>query len=318
MSGGIIDLGPAKFTSEGSRDAYMEMITRLNLEPPVIIKPNWSSSMEFTESEILDWTLSSIDDEVLIVESYAAWRNKIFIEHNGPRNDDLLKLLGNQKKKDFRENDKWFLMHSGIGHVLEQHGVEYLNLSEELWASRMCEPQLVASHVESRTGVLENKELYGLVPERLFELKGGTLLNLAKPKRSLKAHHVSLTLKNLFGMIPSPWRTKYHGENDSLLDQNIVDINRLYAALFEVKGVIEAVFSTSETLDNVLHPTIHRDLGLIWSSIDTVELDALVSSQLGLNPEEVSYLRLAAEKIKPWNEDTVKLGMASPIDLPYS
>ncbi|MHA2140842.1 MAG: DUF362 domain-containing protein [Candidatus Thorarchaeota archaeon] len=315
MAEGIVSLGPAKFTNKGSKEAFMEMITRLNLEPPVVIKPNWSSSLIFTEGDILDWTIAALDGEVLIVESYAAWRNKLFVEYDGPRDDEFLKMLENQKKKEFRENDKWFLKHSGIDSILAKHRVEYLNLSEELWAERVCEPELIAKYVKSRKGPIENISFYGVVPERLYELRGGTLLSLAKPKRSLKAQHVSLTLKNMFGMIPSPWRGKYHGKNDSLLDQNIVDINMLYGSLFEVRGIIESVISTSETLDNFLYPSIHRNLGLIWSGIDTLELDALVSSQLGINPDEVSYLKLAAEKMKRWNEDSVKLGLANPIDF---
>jgi uncharacterized protein (DUF362 family) len=318
MPEGIVDLGAAKFTKKGSRDVFMDIISGLNLKPPVIIKPNWSSSLIFTESEILDWTLSALDGEVLIVESYAAWRTRLFIEYDGARDEKFLELLGTQKKKEFRANDKWFLKYSGIDGVLDRHDVEYLNLSEELWANRVCKSNLVADYVESRTGVLENTALYGLVPKRLYDLKGGTLLNLTKPKRSLKAHHVSLTLKNMFGMIPSPWRGKYHGENDSLLDQNIVDINRLYGSLFEVTGVIESVFSTSETLDNFLLPSIHRNQGLIWAGPETLELDALVTSQLGLNPSDVSYLRLAAERIKPWSEDSVTLGMTNPIEFPKS
>lgn len=316
MSEGLITLGPVNFTREGTRERFMEIISRLNLEPPVIIKPNWSSSIVFTESEILDWTLSSIDGEVLIVESYAAWRTKLLIEYNGPRDYAFLQLLGKQKREDHRENDKWFLEFSGIDRVLEKHGVEYLNLSEELWAKRVCEKDTIAPLVKRHTGALMNTSLYEIVPERLFELKGGTLLNLAKPKRSLKANHVSLAMKNMFGMIPSPWRGKYHGKDDSLLDQNIVDITKLYGALFDVKGIIEAVLSTSETKDDMLFPVIHRDLGLIWGSTDIMELDALVCSQLGLNPSDVSYLKLAAEKIKPWSDEIVELGSANPIDLP--
>ena len=260
--------------------------------------------------------LSAIEGEVLIVESYAAWRTSLFIEHKGPRDDQFLKILGNQKRDDFRESDKWFLRHSGIDRVLKKHGVEYLNLSEELWANRICDSDEIASQIEAKSLTVENSELYALVPERLYELRGGTLLTLTKPKRSLKAQHVSLTLKNLFGMIPNPWRGKYHGNDDSLLCPNIVDINIVYNALFDVKGIIEAVYSTSETLDSILHPAIHRDLGLIWSGNDSLELDALVCSQLGLNPSHVDYLQLASEKIKQWNDSTVRVGMANPVRFP--
>ncbi|MFX1273246.1 MAG: hypothetical protein ACFFAX_16295, partial [Promethearchaeota archaeon] len=77
-----------------------------------------------------------------------------------------------------------------------------------------------------------------------------------------------------------------------------------------------AVYSTSETLDNILYPAIHRDMGLIWSGDDTLDLDALVCSQLGLNPSQVDYLQLASKKIKQWNESTVKVGMANPVRYP--
>ncbi|MFX1368497.1 MAG: DUF362 domain-containing protein [Promethearchaeota archaeon] len=309
-------LGPSFFSRMGSRETFLEILSHLNLKPPVVIKPNWSSSLIFTEAEILDWVLSSIDKEVLVVESYAAWRCPLFLDNSVPRDDNLLEKLGKQTKDDFRENDKWFLNYTGISDVLEKYDVEYVSLSEELWANRLCESKNIDEEVHKHFEPLETSEFYSIVPDRLYNLRGGSLLNLAKPKRNLRASHVSLTAKNLFGLIPSPWRGKYHGIDDQLLCQHIVDINKVYHSLFDVKNIIEGIFTTAETTDNFLDPVIHRDMKLIWGSPNSLDLDALVSTQLGLGPNEVDYLRYAEGRIGSWDKKSIELGMQNPIEFP--
>ncbi|NHJ13761.1 MAG: DUF362 domain-containing protein [Candidatus Thorarchaeota archaeon] len=316
MTRDVITLGPALFTSDGSRAKYKQIISKLDLKPPVIIKPNWSSSMAFTESKLLDWTLSAIDSETIIVESHAVWRCQFFLEFEGHRDTAFLTKLRRQTRKQFRDNDKWFLNFSKMQEVLDRYDVQYLNLSEELWAGRLGDPSLVQDEVEKKFGPLQNKSLYSLVPQRLLEMRGGTLLSLAKPKRSLSEKFVSLTLKNMFGMIPSPWRGKYHGENDCYLSRNIIDISKVYLSLFSTRGIIEGVFSTSETVDNVAKPKIHQDMGVIWGGRNLLELDALVCSQMGLNPNEVDYLSLAYETLGEWSDHTVKLGFENLVDFP--
>ena len=186
MNGRIIELGQTLFTSEGNEESFKEMLSRINLNAPVVIKPNWSSSQIFTERQILDWILSTIDSKVIVVESYAMWRNEIFIDITQVRDSQFLERLGKQKKSELRKNDEWFLEFTGIQEVLDKHDVEYLNISEELWANRVCNPELIHKEVEKRFPPLAIESLSSSVPTRLFDLKGGTLLNLTKPKRSLK------------------------------------------------------------------------------------------------------------------------------------
>jgi uncharacterized protein (DUF362 family) len=316
MSEDIIELGTSFFSRKGSRETFTEILSRLDLKQPIIIKPNWSSSLIYTEAAILDWALSSIDTEVLIVESYAAWRCPLFLDSSIPRDDTLLTKLGKQTKDDFRKNDKWFLEFSGISDILKKHEVEYISLSEELWTKRCCESDVIKEEVHKHFEPLEIEELYSVVPERLFEMKDGTILNLTKPKRSLGANHVSLALKNLFGLIPSPWRGKYHGVDDHLLCQNIVGINKIYQSLFDVKTIIEGIFTTSETTDNFLYPVIHRDMKLIWGGANSLDLDALASTQLGLGPNDVDYLHFAKGRLGSWDERYIELGLQNQIEFP--
>jgi len=308
MRGNIIDLGQVQFTSEGDEITFKKMLSRLNLKSPILVKPNWSSSMIFTESQILDWVLSSIEGEVLVVESYAMWRNEIFLDPNQARDDQFLELLRVQKKNDLRENDKWFLEYSGIQDVLKKHDAEYLNISEEYWAKRVCDSESIHKAVNKKFSPVVTETLAASVPTSLYDLRGGTLINLTKPKRSLSANFVSLSLKNLFGMIPTPYRRKYHGKDEELLTQSIVDINKIYNALFDVVGIIEGVFSTSETIDNPMKPTIHSNTGYIWTSEHPLELDAMVATQLGLDPHAVEYLQEATSVFGPWSSQVEELG----------
>ncbi len=315
MNRALAEHGQVLFTSDGDEETIKKILSHYEIKPPVLVKPNWSSSAIFTESQILDWILSAIDCEVIVVESYAMWRNEVFIDPTIARDTELLLKLREQKKIDLRKNDEWFLEFTGIQEVLEKHDVEYLNISEELWAKRVCDSDLIQDEVNKHFSPIATESIPASVPSRLYDLKGGTLLNIAKPKRSLKDSFVSLSLKNMFGMIPTPWRRKYHGENEELLTQSMLDINKIYNSLFDVIGIIEGLFTTSETIDNPMNPLIHSNTGYIWASKSPLELDALVATQLGVNPHTVEYLQKASEIFGPWSDQLEEYGVMHRVEL---
>ena len=97
-----------------------------------------------------------------------------------------------------------------------------------------------------------HQEFYQVVPLKLFELKGKTLIDLARVKMSSPTcRDFSLTMKNLFGLLPQPSRYKYHDN----LPESIVDINKVYRALFNVLGLCEGVKQAVIFLktENILH-----------------------------------------------------------------
>ncbi|MFW9871087.1 MAG: DUF362 domain-containing protein [Candidatus Thorarchaeota archaeon] len=315
MSREIEVFGQIMFCKNGTKEQFMEIISRLDLTPPVIIKPNWSTSTIFTEATILDWTLSALNCETVIVESYAFYRSPILKEHDGPFDDALEKKLTAQKKGDLRENDRWFLELTGIREILSKHDVEYLNLSEELWSKRVCEPKQIREIVDSRFEPLVSDILYSMIPTRLYDMRGGTLLSLAKPKISYGAIGVSLSIKNQFGMIATPYRGKFHGVNDSKLNDSIMDINKINQSLFSVRGIVEGVFTTSGSRDFLGKSTMCRDLGLVWGSNDVVELDATITTQLGLEAHEIGHLALASQTFGQWSQDTIKAAKSNLVTL---
>lgn len=293
----------------------MEVISSLDLKEPVVIKPNWSNSEVYTEAKVLDWALSALKCEKIVVESYAHYRSPIYRDHNGAFDKDFEKKLAAQKRKDLQENDRWFLELSRIGDILKKHDIEYLNLSKELWSKQVCDSEQIRTIVESRFDPLVNDVMYSMVPTRLFEMRGGTLLSLAKPKLSDQTIGASISIKNLFGVIPTPYRGKFHGVNDVKLNDSIMDINKICHSLFDVRGVVEALFSTSVSMNFLAKSRVIQDLRLIWGSNDIFELDAVIATQLGLDAQKVGYLALAAHTFGQWSQQTIDFAKKNPIEL---
>jgi hypothetical protein len=114
--------------------------------------------------------------------------------------------LGSKKKGDLRRSDQWFLEYSGIGKILKKHGVEFLNITEENWGKRTIDPENIQFHVEGKHQPVEDPDFYSWIPEKLYELKGADFLSLAKLRLGIQDIPASLSIKNLFGMIPHPSR----------------------------------------------------------------------------------------------------------------
>lgn len=286
--------GRVSFRDWIHREPFIEMIKGLNLKPPVVIKPNWGFSVIFTEADILDWTLAAIDDEALVVESYGWARCREAVEE---------KKYGPFSRESLRKADKWFLRYSGIDKVLKKHNVEYLNITEEVWADRVAEQETIHTIVEDSYSPLQMKKMASFVPQRVYDLSDGTFLNLAKLKFMGDDIVISLALKNLFGMIPGPDRSEFHGEMNKAMNSSIIDMNKIYHSLFKTKGVVEGVLTASRGM--TLEPQLFKNRGVLWTCDDTLELDAVVSSHVGINPNEVGYLKLATLSFGEWDDEAV-------------
>ncbi|MFW9769062.1 MAG: DUF362 domain-containing protein [Candidatus Thorarchaeota archaeon] len=294
-----LKIGRVSFRDIIHRESFIEMIKELKLTPPVVIKPNWGFSVVFTEADILDWTLEAIDGDALVTESYGWARCREAVEE---------KKYGPFSREALRESDKWFLRYSGIDRVLKKHDVEYLNVTEEVWADRVVEEATINGIVEDAYSPLHLTELASCVPQRLYDMSDGTFLNLSKLKFMGDDIVISLTLKNLFGMIPGPDRGKFHGEMNKAMNPSIVDMNKIYRSLFKTKGVVEGVFTASKGM--TLDPQVFKNRGLLWTCEDTLELDAVVSAHVGIDPNEVGHLKLAAQNFGEWNEHSVSQAAA--------
>ena len=283
-----------RFKQPATREDFIELVGRLDLKSPVIIKPNWGTSVCFTEAEIIDWTLEAIDGNAIVVESYG-WA----------RTEEALRTgrLGSKKRVDLRGSDGWFLRYSGIDKILEKHGIEYLNITEENWAGRTVDAEEIRGRVESVYEPVMRNELYGIIPEKLYELRHGDLLSLSKVKLWQDDIGVSLTIKNIFGMIPNPSRMRYHGKGHRDLHINIVDIFKIYDSIFNIKGVVEAIKTASIHDAEEGKTCVIPDPKFVAVSKHPLELDAACALMMGVEPSQNRYLSRAAEILGDWSEE---------------
>jgi len=240
-----------------------------------VIKPNWNNANTFTSAETLDWLFSTLKGRIKLIEGYTAWRNELNI---GPEPQEVITPSNAKAKwRWIKEQDKWFLKFSSIDKILAKYDVEYINVTEEVWSTRILDPDEVRDFVDSKYGILVSQEMYSFVPKKIYELRDSTLISLNNSHRTRE--QISLSTKNLFGLIPDPAQYgKWHGKNNSRLSQSILDINKIYRSLFSPCYWINEV----------------KELGVFVGSKNSVEADAVTAKLMGVDPQKIEYLRKVA------------------------
>jgi len=297
----------------------------------VVVKPSWFSGHPggFTDAETLRFLLEALDARVLVIEGYTLERQDGGMRFTVDGEEvDWRWILGNPswgwareggRWDEIRRQDAWFLEEFGFADLFDERGVEYVNITEEAWKGRTADPVVVKEVVEKKFSPAFTERLYGFLPEKLHDLKGSPLISYGKVK-GIGGTYPSLTLKNLFGLIPDPLRSWWHGPDDGRLADSIVDIAKVYASFFDLYGVCEAInnVTVSNPEGEVKTPwgnyEIVRDLGVVASGPDLVTLDAVLCGLIRVDPEKVGYLKKGEEEFGPYDRDLVKKAKAVSSD----
>ena len=218
-----------------------------------------------------------------------------------------------------RKQDKWFLDTYGFSDLFDECGVEYVNVTEEIWQGRTGDARMIKEAVEARFSPVFKKQLYGYVPAKLYKLQNATFISFGNVK-GIGGTYPSLTMKNLFGLIPDPLRSWWHGPGDGWLSRSIADITKVYATLFNVFGICEAIrhATVSHPDGDVKTPwgnyNIARDLGVVALGRNLVTVDAILCSLIGVDPEKVSYLELGEEVFGAYSRHDIDEAKAEAAD----
>ncbi len=316
---GSVTLGRAKNSGELGR--LLE--GRLPESETYIVKPSWYSPhpANYTDAEALGMLLDCLDGDVIVTEGYTMDRHDGSMEFTvGGEKVDWRWIMEHPdwgwareegRWDEFRRQDGWFLDEHGFTDLFQEHGAEYVNVTEEIWRGRIVDPGLVRGEVESRFGPALREKIYGFMPERLHRHRGSTLISLGKVK-GYGGAFPSLTLKNMFGLIPDPTRSWWHGPKDRDLSRSIIDITKLYASFFTLYGVCEAFSSmtVSDSEGEVKVPwgsyRVVRDLGFVAHSPDLVSLDAVLCGLISVDPGKVGYLELGSGEFGPYDKSCVE------------
>ncbi|MFA5776092.1 MAG: DUF362 domain-containing protein [Patescibacteria group bacterium] len=266
-----------------------EFVAFLDLKSPkVIVKPNWVSYQKgtYTDARVLDMFLTAVKRPTILAESYTFWRTDKKVRGEGDyfSSKEANLKTGKDHWDFFKKQDGIFLNETGIGKVLKKHNAEYLNITNEVWGGKTASPHEVKTIVESKYAPVSAEDLYSYIPNKIYELKGYDMISFSKAKID-SSYGASLSIKNLFGLIPDPTRyEKYHGgDTEHLLTQSIIDANKIYRSLFNTKFVVEGVFEHCSINWDTEIATPILDWGVIIGGSDALEVDTIANKLLKTN-----------------------------------
>jgi hypothetical protein len=290
------------------------------------VKPNWYSPLRggYTDAEALETILSALPGKAVVVEGYSNDRQdgSTTYRAGGEKIDWVwlmkhpeLDWLGGENLENMRRQDRWFRDSHGITDVLNRYGAEYLSVTEEFLAGRIVDPAEVKKRVESIYPPVEHDRVYSYMPSRLAQHAGAPLISFAHIKGA-RGTYPSLTLKNMFGLIPDPLRSWWHGPKDCRLNRSIVDITKVYSAYFPLVGVCESIrsYTVTDPDGDVKAPwgayRVEEGDGVIACGTNPVEVDAVVSGLILVDPEKVGYIKLAEEALGGYSKEAVAAASA--------
>ena len=165
--------------------------------------------------------------------------------------------------------DKAFKI-SGMKEVCDRYGVKFINLRKEKDRVNLSIP-----NYETLKTIT--------VPRIITE---STLISAAKLKTHMSTG-VTLGMKNMFGLLPDKFKTKYHFRG---IDKVIVDINTVLAPTLTV---IDG-FVGMEGRGPVNGDPVQMDL--IIAGKDPVATDSTACRVMDINPHEIRHITLANKK----------------------
>jgi len=292
----------------------------------IIFKPNWVSKdpADFTDAKTLQMIFETIESNIAVTESYGLYRSLNLLADGLPfivnekevnwkwllKGDGWNWLIEKEDWDWFKENGHWdqikqedqaFLDEQGFTDLFTDFNVNYINVTEEVWRGRIAPPSDMQRQVETRFKPVHTNKIYSMVPKKLYNLRGSMLISLAKLKM-----YPTFTIKNLFGMIPDPLKPWWHGPKNTRITYSILDINKVYHALFNVYGIGEALNTWAFRHPNGAFEGIYArkynvltNVGVLGIGRNLVALDSILCSLTGFNITDVigDHINKAEEEL---------------------
>lgn len=244
-----------------------------------LVKVTWHgyATGTYTGPGALEVLLAALPGKAVILEGHTSGRNT-----GGPQFD--WEKDAEPHRTWIRQQEIEFLRRTGLSEVIARHGAQYLNVTEAWWDGA-CAP---AEEVRAAIGDVELRrpELAGFVPSVLMELRDTPLISLARFKGPTR-----LGISNLFGLIPHPLRTEWHGTGVPDFASVCCDLARLYGGLFPLFGLVEA-FDSAVRWDR---KGLYRSR---WGNYDLVLTDGIFTLSEGLVGADLLASRLQGQDVR--------------------
>lgn len=293
------------------REGLAALLTKVMGSGPidrVFVKVTWHGYAPgtYTDPVALDRLLAALPAPAVLVEGHTSSRNL------GGSSWDW-RTQAQQHRGWIAEQDAEYLRRTGIDEVMHAHKAQYVNVSEVFWDGH-CAPREQIDSLLAEAGIeLAFPELAGFVPEIFLAHRGAPFLSFARFKGPQRA-----SLTNLFGLIPIPLRTTWHGRSISHFARVCCDLAKIYRCLFSVYGMVEALHVAVKWNPKGLYRSRwgNYDLvpnpGIVTLSPDLATADVLASRLQGHSVDRNEFFRTVQREIG-YPEEAARL--AIPTDL---
>ncbi len=230
---------------------------------PAIVKVTWHgyATGTYTDPAALDLLLSALPARAIVVEGHTSSRNL------GDADFDW-ETEARANRAWIRQQDAEYLRRTGLQDVLAKHRAEYVNVTEEYWdEDEPCDPA-------------------AFIPRVLLQHRGTPLISFAKFKGPTR-----LGISNLFGLIPTPLRSAWHGPNITWFAKACCEIAKLYGAHFEICGLVEGLYSAVRWNRQGRYRSR-------WGNYDLIRDAACVTASRGLVAADILAARLQGQDVR--------------------
>lgn len=275
-------IGSGTVTSVGDRQRMTELVSALLPESKpnrVLVKVTWHgyATGTYTDPAALDLLLGALPAPAIVLEGHTSSRNTEEAHFDWERD-------AREHRAWIRQQEADYLRRTGLADVLAKHSAEFVNVTEAYWDEGAATPPC------------------GYIPQILRAYAGCPMISFAKFKGPTR-----LAISNLFGLIPDPLRSAWHGPNITFFARACCDIARSYGELFPLIGINEALYSAVRWNRKGLYRSrwgnydLISNAGYIAGSRNLVTADILASRLQGQDVHRSAFFDVVRAELG-WDE----------------
>jgi len=205
----------ARVTDRRQMSCLLERVLPAAKPDRVLVKVTWHgyATGTYTDPAALDLLLGALPAPAIVVEGHTSSRNTEDAAFNW-------ETEAREHRAWIRQQEAEYLRRTGLADVLAKHSAQYVNVTEAYWDAGTEKPAC------------------SYIPQVLLPYAGCPMISFAKFKGPTR-----LAISNLFGLIPDPLRSSWHGPNITYFARVCCDVAKSYGALFPLIGINEALYS---------------------------------------------------------------------------
>jgi hypothetical protein len=280
----------ARATDHTLTAEVLEAILPRSKPERVLVKVTWHgyAAGTYTDPAALDLLLSALPAPAIVLEGHTSSRNLGGADFNW-------ETEAKQNRTWMRQQEAEYLRRTGLQEVLARRRAQYVNVTEEFW----------------------NEDYEGdpakFVPRALLDFRGCPMLSFAKFKGPTR-----LGISNLFGLIPLPLRSAWHGPNITWFARTCCEMAKLYGGLFDLSGIVEGLYSAVRWNRQGLYRSrwgnydLIRDAGYVTASEGLVAADILAARLQGQDVRRSAFFDVVREELG-WDDEAAELELPEAV-----